>query len=60
MVLDKDLKFHATDPKAHNWAETNYFASFIPELAICGHLQALFRVNAGVVMSDVHLARPGR
>ena len=57
MILDKDLEFHPTDPQAHNWAETNYFAFFIPEHAICGHLQALFRPNVGAVMSDVRIWR---
>ena len=57
MITDKDLDFHATDPDCHNWAETNYFAFFNAEHAVCGHLQALFRPNLGVVMSDVRVWR---
>ena len=57
MIADKDLDFHPTDPAAHNWAETNYFAFFNAERAVCGHLQALFRPNLGVVMSDVRVWR---
>jgi len=55
MITDKDLDFHPTDPNAHDWAETNYFAFFNAEHAVCGHLQALFRPNLGVVMSDVRV-----
>jgi hypothetical protein len=57
MITDKDLDLHVTDPKAHNWAETNYFAFFIPEHGICGHLHALFRPNVGAVMSDIRVWR---
>jgi hypothetical protein len=57
MITDKDLDFHLADPVFHNWAETNYFAFFNAEHAICGHLQALFRPNIGVVMSDVRVWR---
>jgi hypothetical protein len=57
MITDKDLDFHATDPDCHNWAETNYFAFWNAEHAVCGHLQALFRPNLGVVMSDVRVWR---
>ena len=57
MITDKDLDFHPTDPNAHDWAETNYFAFWNAEHAVCGHLQALFRPNLGVVMSDVRVWR---
>ncbi len=57
MISAKDLDFHTTDPDCHNWAETNYFAFFNAEHAVCGHLQALFRPNLGVVMSDVRVWR---
>jgi len=57
MITDKDLDFHATEPAAHNWAETNYFAFWNAEHAVCGHLQALFRPNLDVVMSDVRVWR---
>lgn len=55
MITDKDLDFHPADPEAHDWAETNYFAFFNAEHGVCGHLQALFRPNLGVVMSDVRV-----
>ncbi|MFW2828757.1 DUF7065 domain-containing protein [Sphingomonas sp. ID0503] len=57
MIQDADIDFHPTDPDQHDWAETNYFAFFNAELGICGHLQALFRPNLGVVMTDVRIWR---
>ncbi len=57
MITDKDLDLHATDPACHFWAETNYFAFFIPEHAIAGHLQAIFRTNLKVAFSDVRIWR---
>ena len=55
MITDKDIDFHPTDPSIHNWAETNYFAFFNAEQRIFGHLQALFRPNLGVVMTEVRM-----
>lgn len=55
MITEQDLDFHPTDPACHNWAETNYFAFFNAERAICGHLQAQFRPNLGVVLGDVRV-----
>jgi hypothetical protein len=57
VIVDADIDFHNTDPNVHHWAETNYFAFFNAELGIAGHLQALFRPNLGVVMSDVRIWR---
>lgn len=57
MIKDSDIDFHPTDELVHDWAETNYFAFFNAEKRICGHLQALFRPNLGVVMSDVRIWR---
>lgn len=57
MITGNDLDFHPADPDCHDWAETNYFAFFNAEHAVCGHLQALFRPNLGVVMSDVRVWR---
>lgn len=57
MITDADIDFHPTDPACHDWAETNYFAFFDAEARICGHLQALFRPNLGVVMTDVRIWR---
>jgi len=57
MITDADIDFHPANPKSHDWAETNYFAFFNAERGICGHLQALFRPNLGVVMTDVRIWR---
>lgn len=57
MITDEDVDFHPADPAVHDWAETNYFAFFNAERRICGHLQALFRPNLGVVMTDVRIWR---
>jgi len=57
VIKDSDIDFHKTDPSIHNWAETNYFAFFNAERRIAGHLQALFRPNLGVVMTDVRIWR---
>ncbi|WP_374413847.1 hypothetical protein [Novosphingobium colocasiae] len=55
MITDADVDFHPTDPAAHDWAETNYFAFFNAEERVFGHIQALFRPNLGVVMTEVRL-----
>ena len=57
MITDRDIDFHPADKAIHDWAETNYFAFFNAERRICGHLQALFRPNLGVVMTDVRIWR---
>lgn len=55
MIKDQDIDFHPTDPDAHDWAETNYFGFFNAEQRVFGHLQALFRPNLGVVMTEVRI-----
>lgn len=37
MITESVLDFHPSDPKSHDWAETNYFAFFNAEHAVCGH-----------------------
>lgn len=55
MITDADADFHTPTSDAQTWAETNFFGCYVPEAAMNIGVYALFRPNAGVVISTVHI-----
>lgn len=53
MIKDEDVRFHETDPKQPNWAETNYFGFYNAEARLNVGVYALFRPNLGIVGSTI-------
>ena len=53
MIKDEDVRFHETDPKQPNWAETNYFGLYNAEARLNVGVYALFRPNLGIVGSTI-------
>jgi len=53
MIKDEDVRFHETDPKQPNWAETNYFGFYNVEEKLNIGVYALFRPNLGIVGSTI-------
>jgi len=52
LLRRSDRFFHPPRYRDWNWVETNWFAFYIPELAMCGNLRALFQPNLGIVASN--------
>lgn len=55
MISDSDADFHTPTSDDQTWAETNFFGLYVPEATLNIGVYALFRPNAGVVISTVHI-----
>lgn len=55
MISDSDADFHTPTSDDQTWAETNFFGCYVPEAHLNIGVYALFRPNAGVVISTVHI-----
>lgn len=53
MIKPEDAEFHTPTSEDPTWAETNFFGFYVPEVPLNVGVYALFRTNAGVVISTV-------
>jgi hypothetical protein len=53
LLRRSDRFLHEPRYRDWNWVETNWFCFYVPELAMCGHLRALFKPTLKIVESNV-------
>lgn len=53
MITDQDVHFHTPHDADQDWAETNYFSFYIPELQLAGGVYVVMRPGVGVCIGEV-------
>ncbi len=53
MITTDDVHYHAPPTGDLTWAETNFFAFYLPERNICGSLYVVARQPLGIALADV-------
>lgn len=55
MITPDDVQFHLPSGADHTWAETNFFAFYVPERNLCGSVYVVTRKALGSTLADISL-----